>query len=133
MKYVAPCLPVAPTCMDALEWGWIDPAGKVIQCIKPKHKAYYSHHDTTGKNGLPLWGSIFQEGYIRYAIGHTGDALFCYTPLDEVKKRVIRFISTHGSVTGRIHLDAGGSQPFNEIEVLDSPAAAIEFLDTYLR
>jgi hypothetical protein len=128
MKYVAPKLPQAPTCLDALEWGWIDPSGKAIICNKPKHLKYYSHHDTTGKNGLPIWGSIFKEGYIRYAIGHDGAALFNYLPTVDIKQRVIRFINKNPSIKGPIHLDYGGERNFDEVELLPL-AEAIEYLN----
>ena len=128
MKYIAPKLPQAPTCLDALEWGWIDPVGKAIKCNKPKHLKYFSHHDTAGKNGLPVWSSIFKEGYIRYAIGASGDALFNYLPTQDIKQRVIRFINENETIKGPIHLDEGGERNFDEVEVLNI-SEAIEFLN----
>jgi hypothetical protein len=133
MRYVAPKLPAAPTCLDALEWGWIDPFGEAVKCVKPKHKQYYSHQEAAGKHGLPGWPNIFVEGYVRYAIGTDGAALFNYIPLDEIKRRVIRFILNHPNITGPVHLDAGGAQNFNEIELLDKPEEAIEFLTDHIR
>lgn len=127
MKYCAPNLPKAPNNADALEWGWLDPWGEAIKCTKPKHLKFYSHHDSTGKNGLPHWTEIFKQGYVRYAVGHDGSALFNYIPLAEIKRRVVRFIKNHPNITGPVHLDEGGEKNFNEVEVLDRDEA-LEFL-----
>lgn len=115
-----------PHSSNAKEWGWIRPDGTVFKLVKTNRKQP-THSEMLGTHGLPEMSKVFQEGYVRYSIGKTGDALFHFIPLAETKERVIKFIQEH-NLSGKVHLDLGGYRPIDEIEMLPTPDAAIEFL-----
>ena len=115
-------MPVSP---KSIEWGFLDTKGKTLTPPADQlHNPRYGHQEYAKGLGLNNEIAAMNKGYVRYAIGNNGAAVFEFNNTTTTTHgRIAKFVAANKNIKGKVFVDDQA-----DIRVYQNKAKAVSAL-----